>query len=102
MKNKLPKDFKSLFWGYNFNAINPIEDKRVVIVNTLNWGNLKQWRELIKIYGKKNLREIVGGIPESEFRRQVIKLIKLLIGINKFEYASRSAQIQAERNIRKP
>lgn len=99
MKNKLPKNFKSLFWGYNFNAIDSIKDKRIVVVNTLNWGDLKHWKKLVKIYGKKNIRETVSSIPQSEFRQQVIKLIKLLFGINKFQYASRSSQIKTERNL---
>jgi hypothetical protein len=99
MPNKLAKNFKPLFWGYDFNSIDPSKDQRIIITNTLNYGNLKQWRELNKIYGKKKLRKIIQLIPKSEFREQVLKLIKLLFNINKFQYASRSAQIQAKRNI---
>lgn len=98
-KTKLPEDFKSLFWGYRFNAINPIEDKRIIIVNILNYGNLGQWKWLVKIYGKKNIRETIRNIPESEFRKQVVKLIKLLFNIKRFKYATRGAQIKAERGI---
>lgn len=99
MTNKLSKNFKPLFWGYDFNSIDPSKDQRIVITNTLNYGDLKQWRELSKIYGKKKLRKTIQLIPQSEFRQQALKLIKLLFNINKFQYASRGAQIKAERNI---
>ena len=98
-KTKLPKDFKWLFWGYDFKSINPFKNKRLIIVNTLNYGNLRQWKWLVRMYGRKNLQEIIKLIPESEFRKQVVKLIKLLFGIKKFKYASRSAQIRAEKGF---
>ena len=98
-KTKLPKDFKSLFWGYKFNLIDPEEDKRIIIVNTINYGDLSQWRWLVKTYGKERLRKIIRLIPESEFRKHILKLIKLLFKIKEFKYASRSAQIRAEKGI---
>lgn len=97
--SKLPLFFKHLFWGYDFSSINPDRNKKLVIVNTLNYGDLRQWRWLIKKYGKENLRGIIKIIPESEFREHVIKLIKLLFDIKKFKYASRSAKTKAEKNI---
>ena len=98
-KTKLPKDFKSLLWGYKFNLIDTEEDKRIIIVNTINYGDLSQWKWLVKTYGKKRLREMIRSIPESEFRKHVLKLIKLLFKINDFQYASRGAQIRAEKGI---
>lgn len=97
--NKLPKDFKFLLWGYKFNLIDPEEDKRIIIVNTINYGNLSQWRWLTKTYGKERLREIIRLIPESEFRKHILKLMKLLFKIKKLKYVSRSAQIRAEKGI---
>lgn len=99
MKKKLPKDFKWLFWGYRFDVMNFIDDKRVIIVNTLNYGNLKQWKKLVKVYGWVNLRETIRNIPESEFRKPVVKIIKLLFRINKFKYATRGAKIKAEKGL---
>ncbi|MDI6883048.1 MAG: hypothetical protein QMC93_01050 [Patescibacteria group bacterium] len=99
MKKKLPKDFKFLFWGYDFSSLDPVRNKKLIIVNTLNYGNLKQWKWLIKKYGKENLRETIRLIPQSEFRTHIVKLIKLLFGIKKFKYVSRSAKIKAEKGI---
>ena len=96
---KLPIFFKPLFWGYIFNTINPIDDKKLVIVNTLNYGNLKHWKWLVRLYGKTNIKNAVMLIPKSEFRKHVIPLIKLLFGVNEFKYVSRGAKIKAERVI---
>lgn len=95
----LPEYFKPLFWGYDFGSVDPIRNKNLIIVNTLNYGDLKQWRWLVKIYGKLNLKRTIEFIPKSEFRQQAIPLIRLLFGVNKFKYASRGAKIKAERGI---
>jgi len=97
--SKLPLFFKPLFWGYDFNSIDFIENKKLIIINTLNYGDLKQWKWLVKIYGERSLKKTIESIPKSEFRKQVIPLIKLLFNINKFKYASRGAKIKTERNI---
>ena len=98
-KKALPQFFKPLFWGYRFSSIDPINNKELIIVNTLNYGDLKQWKWLIEVYGKKNLKNTIKLIPESEFRKHVIPLIKLLFNVDKFKYISRGAKIKAERDI---
>ena len=97
--SKLPLFFKPLFWGYDFNSIDPVRNKKLVIVNALNYGDLRQWRWLVKRYGRKNLRETISLIPRSEFRKHVVKLIELLFNIKEFKYASRNAKTRAEKNI---
>lgn len=96
---KLPEDFRYLFWGYDFASIDPSLSKRLIIVNTLNYGNWSQWHYLVRLYGKEDLRKTIEKIPKSEFRPQVVKLIKLLFGIKEFQYASRGAKIKAERGL---
>jgi len=96
---KLPSFFKPLFWGYDFNSIDSARNKNLIIVNTLNYGDLKQWRWLIKRYGRNNLKKIISLIPKSEFRKDVVKLIELLFDVKEFKYASRSSKIRAEKNI---
>jgi len=98
-KSALPPFFKSLFWGYDFNSIDLIKDKKLIIINTLNYGNLEHWRWLVKRYGKRNLRNIIELTPKSEFRKEVVPLIKLLLGVKKFKYASRSDYIRSQKGI---
>ena len=98
-KTKLPKSFKPLLWSYKFNSIDTEKDKRVIIVNTINYGDLNQWKWLVTTYGRDRLRKMIKLIPETEFRKQVLKLMKLLFNIKKLKYASRGAKIRAEKSI---
>jgi len=98
-REKIPADFKYLFWWLDFSKIDPLKNKKLIIVQVLNYGDLKHWQWLVKTYGKNNLKREISKIPKSEFRKQVIPLIKLLFDIKKFKYETRSAKIRAEKNI---
>ena len=98
-KTKLPESFRPLLWSYKFSEIDPKEHKRVIIVNVLNYGDLKQWRWLIKTYGRKEIKEFIESTPASEFRKPVLILLSLLLGIKKLKYASRSDYIRAKKSI---
>jgi|CryGeyStandDraft_7_1057128.scaffolds.fasta_scaffold27849_5 hypothetical protein len=97
-RTKLPESFRWLLWSYRFSEIDPKEHKKTIIVNTLNYGDLDQWRWLIKTYGRKQLKGLIESLPASEFRKPVVILLSLLLGV-KFKYASRSDKIRAEKNI---
>src|SRR3989344_8039050 len=96
-KTKLPESFKPLLWSYHFSEINPKEHKKTIIVNVLKYGDLDQWRWLVKTYGKKQLKKNIESLPASEFRKPVVTLLSLLLGI-KFKYVSRSDKIRTESN----
>ena len=97
-KAKLPESFRRLLWSYRFSEINPKAHKKTIIVNVLNYGDLDQWRWLIKTYGKTQLKEIIESLPVSEFRKPVAILLSLLLGV-KFKYVSQGAKIRAAKNI---
>jgi hypothetical protein len=97
---QLPLFFKQLFWSYRFSSIDPKRDKKRVVINTINYGNWKHWVWLIKFYGKREVKRIIGQTPKSEFREPALKLIALLIGIKKLKYASRSDYIKSQSSIR--
>jgi len=97
-KSKLPESFRPLLWSYRFSEIDPQRDKRIIIVNVLNYGDLSQWRWLVKTYGRKKLKEVIESVAASEFRKPVGTLLSLLLGV-KFKYVLRSDKIRAEKNI---
>ena len=41
---KLPEIFRSLMWSYKFLDINTENDKRGIIVNSINYGDLNHWQ----------------------------------------------------------
>ena len=99
-KAKLPESFRTLLWSYRFSEVDPKKHKRTIIVNTLNYGDLSQWRWLIKAYGRKQLKKIIEFIPASEFRKPITMLLSLLLGV-KFKYVSRGDKIRAAKEIKK-
>ena len=69
---KLPLSFKPIFWSYDFDSINFIEDKERIIINTVNYGNWEHWQWIIKRYGQKEVKKRmkpVGtvAIPQAAF-----------------------------------
>ncbi len=98
-KQKLPKDFKPLLWSYKFSEVDPEKDKRVIIVNTINYGNWHQWQWIIKKYGREYIKRFLINTPVSEFFPRPLDLISLLLGIKNFKYASRNDYIKAKKNL---
>jgi hypothetical protein len=90
----LPQMFKPLLWSYKFEEVSPKNNKRTIIVNSINYGDLPHWKWLFKYYGKGNLRQTILNIPFSEFRPGAIKLMGLFLNLSKLKYASRSDYIK--------
>lgn len=92
MKNILPASFRPILWSYRFDAIDPEKDKRTIIVNTINYGNLDHWKWIAATYGKSEVRKILGSIPSSEIRPRVRRLASIIFSIDQFSDAPRSSR----------
>lgn len=90
MKTSLPLNLKPIFWSYNFTALDPEKDKRRIIINIINYGNWKDWQWLLKQYGQEEVKKTIEQTPITEFRDRALKLISLLLAIEKFNNAPRS------------
>ncbi len=88
---KLPLYFKSILWSYDFPEIDSIRDKKTIILNSINYGDLRHWHWIADFYGKSEVVKVLKNTPTSEIRSRVINLVSLLFGINDWNYASRSA-----------
>jgi hypothetical protein len=86
MNNTLPSYFKPILWSYSFKDIDPEKDKKPIIVNAINYGDLKHWRWLKKRY---QVADVLANISASELRDRSRKLAGLLFGIKKFNHAPR-------------
>lgn len=87
----LPPYFKRILWSYDFKSVNPIRDKKTIIVNAINYGDLKHWRWLVEFYGKKAVVNVLKTVSVTEIRPRVRNLVSALFSINKFNYESRSS-----------
>jgi len=92
-KNRiLPDFFRPILWSYDFSAIDPEKDKKTIIVNTINYGNLVHWRWINKYYGQETIKKILEQIPVSEIRPRVFRLASLIFSLDNLNYAPRGAK----------
>ena len=88
-KNYLPKFLKPLFWSYNFSDIDPQEEKKTVIVQIINYGDLDQWKWIINYYGKNTIKKTLKEVPASEIKPRTRRLLSLIFNLKRFNYALR-------------
>lgn len=89
-KQSLPDFFKPLMWSYDFSKIDLDKNKKTIIVNTINYGDLKHWKWITNYYGIKEIQNTLVQIPATELRSRALKLASLLFSIKNFNYAPRS------------
>ena len=89
MNEKLPKYFEPILWSYDLGRLNLEKNKKTVIVNAINYGNLKHWAWLKRNYGEKTIRKVLIGAKASEIRPGARRLASIIFGISKFNYAPR-------------
>lgn len=80
--------------------MSPEKDQRIIIVQILNYGKMRDWQWLVEMYGRENLKKAIADIPASEFSPRTIELLGLVFGIGKMNYASRSDYIRDQERIR--
>jgi len=92
MKPALPSEYKHLFWSEDFDSLDVDKDKRKIVVNIINYGELEHWRWIAQSYGKAGVAELLSIIPATELRDRVRPLAKIIFDIPSFNYAPRNAQ----------
>ena len=85
---KLPKFFKPLLWSYDFSRIDPVRERRVIIVNAINYGDLSHWRWLVEFYGQDAVREELVRLRPAELRPQAQRLAALIFDLSAPVHAS--------------
>lgn len=90
MHGKLPDIFRPILWSYDFNRIDPLKDRRTIVVQAVNYGTLAHWRWLNERYGRDGVRQVLSAVPVTELRPRARRLAALVFGIDQFNYAPRS------------
>ncbi|MBU1179417.1 hypothetical protein KJ885_00555 [Patescibacteria group bacterium] len=94
-KNKLPEFFKPILWSYDFSKVSPQKNKKAIIINTINYGDLCHWRWIAKFYGKPAVKKVLSQVSVSEIRPRAKKLSAAIFNIKKFDYAPRGSKRKA-------
>lgn len=91
-KKSLPGFFKPILWSYIFEKIDPETDKKLIVLSSINYGDLKHWRWLVRNYGREKIRDIIEQLPASSIRERARRLAGIVFNIRNFNYASRGTQ----------
>jgi len=86
----LPTEFKALFWSQDYKTLDLNLDKKTIIVNTINYGDLSHWKWIKSFYGDDIIKEILIKISYTELRDRVRPLAELIFSISNFNHAPRS------------
>lgn len=76
---KLPQFFKPILWSYDFYQLHPLKNKRIIIINTINYGDLKHWKWIKDYYGKRTINSVISKTRKAEIRPQAKHLARLII-----------------------
>jgi hypothetical protein len=88
---QLPPSFRPLLWSYDFAALDPEKDRKTIIINTINYGDLPHWRWLIQYYGKDEIRAILSAIPGAELRPHAQRLAGIVFSLTQLHHVPRGA-----------
>ncbi len=89
---KLPSFFKPILWSYDFSSVTSEKYKKTIILNAINYGDLKHWRWISRHYGKNAVKETLEQIPATAIRTRARKLSSVVFSIKNLNYASRGSK----------
>jgi len=74
----LPESLRPLLWSLRWSALDTWADRKDIILNTINEGNLDQWRWIREVYGDEEVRQVLRGRMVSEFHPESRRLAELV------------------------
>ncbi|MBU1179193.1 hypothetical protein KKB69_02580 [Patescibacteria group bacterium] len=89
MDKKIPNYFNSILWSYDPKKIDSEKHKKTIIINAINYGDLRHWRWIKNTYGTETIREILSKIPATEIKSRTRRLASIIFSIKNYNYAPR-------------
>ena len=71
---RLPESFRPFFWSYDFEKLDPDDNKKTIIIQVINYGDMKQWAWLSRYYGLDMIKEILSSLPINEIKPRTREL----------------------------
>ncbi|MCX6751169.1 MAG: hypothetical protein NT161_00125 [Candidatus Nomurabacteria bacterium] len=75
---KIPDNFKSILWSYDFSLCDPIKMKNTIITNAISYGNLDHWRWIKSFYGVGAVKKVLNTMPNLTIRPSALRLANLM------------------------
>ena len=81
---KIPEMFRPFLWGLRWDALDAWKDRADIILTSLNYGDLKHLRWIIKIYGANEIRRALSRRLETEIYPESRNLSRVLFNNPQF------------------
>lgn len=75
---KLPENFRSILWSYDFEKCDPEKMKNTIITNAISYGDFEHWRWIKSFYGVPDVKRALDNLPVSAVRPSAMKLAKMM------------------------
>lgn len=86
---KLPDYFDEILWSYDSFRLDTEEDRRLIIINTINYGDLEHWKWVSDHYGKDAVKDVLTTVPIDQLRKKVRSLASIVFEVEEFNNAPR-------------
>ncbi|MBI2483902.1 hypothetical protein HYV71_01830 [Candidatus Uhrbacteria bacterium] len=86
---RLPASFQHMFWSYPFGDLNKDEDASLIIKQILSYGDLSQWKWMMRQYGTRKIKGLLSRTPETALRPSLVELSKTVFDVTSMPHARR-------------
>ena len=90
-KIKTMKIRKSLFWDVDYKKLNYQKDANFIIGRVLDFGNLKEYKEILKFYGLSKIKKVAKRHIFSDIKSANFWSLILKIPFNKLKCTRKSS-----------
>jgi hypothetical protein len=73
----------ALLWEYDLETFNYIKSYKIVIERVIERGNLEEWREMVRLYSRKQILETIAWSAQLSKRDKDIAKLFLKSGFLK-------------------
>jgi len=91
MQSQLPETFRPILWSYDFERLDPVRNRRTIVIQAINYGTLAHWRWITRRYGHESVRQVLSLVPVTEIKPRALRLASLIFGTDQFNYAPRGS-----------
>lgn len=88
----MPDFFRPILWSYEFGKIEPGKHRKIIVINSINYGDLRHWRWIVNFYGKDIVAKTLEECAVTEIRPRARQLAALLLPVKNFNYATRGVK----------
>ena len=89
MNQMVPEFFRTIVWSSELEKIDPQQHKVLLIIQAINYGDLRHWRWIARQYGAAEVARVIERTPKSAIRPGAYRLAAQVFSISHESPSSR-------------